>query len=207
MALRTQVNFPLPRKPANPEEQERFNDEVIQSLHDLVKSVYLDLKSLHVPGSIKMHGAATAPTGWLLCDGSAISRTVYADLFGIIGTTFGPGDSSTTFNVPDFRGIFPRGAGATDRAGAKDKGGAGTFFTAVLGTYQNDLFQGHWHEGWGGGISSGAATGSAYATNVAIAHQPGNAVRGAEADGANGTPQAGAETRPANLGITFIIKI
>lgn len=48
--------------------------------------------------------SATIPSGWLLCDGSAVSRTTYANLFTAIGTTYGVGDSSTTFNVPDCRG-------------------------------------------------------------------------------------------------------
>jgi microcystin-dependent protein len=206
MALQTQINFPLPRKPANPEEQERFNDEVIQSFHDLVKSVYLDLKSLQLPGSIKMHGAATAPTGWLLCDGSAISRTVYADLFDIISTTFGVGDGSTTFNVPDFRGVFPRGAGTTDRTGAKDKGGSGSFFTAALGTYQNDQMQAHYHRMYynSDNVLYSGATSNMY--DNARGDTQDDMVKEAITDGTNGTPQTGAETRPANLGITFIIK-
>jgi phage-related tail fiber protein len=49
------------------------------------------------------------PTGWLICDGSLISRTVYIDLFSAIGTTFGSGDGATTFALPDLRGEFIRG--------------------------------------------------------------------------------------------------
>ena len=52
-------------------------------------------------GGIVEYAGATAPNGWLLCDGSAISRTTYADLFEVIGTTFGEGDGSTTFNLPN----------------------------------------------------------------------------------------------------------
>ena len=62
-------------------------------------------------GEIKMYGGASAPTGWLLCDGSAVSRTTYAPLFAVIGTTYGIGDNSTTFNLPDGRGKVPVGAG------------------------------------------------------------------------------------------------
>ncbi len=51
----------------------------------------------------------TAPPGWLLCDGSAVSRTTYADLFAVVGTTYGAGNGSTTFNVPDLRGRIPLG--------------------------------------------------------------------------------------------------
>lgn len=55
------------------------------------------------------YAAATAPTGWLLCDGSAVSRTVYAALFAIVATTYGAGDGTTTFNLPDLRGRVPAG--------------------------------------------------------------------------------------------------
>lgn len=56
------------------------------------------------PGSILDYAGATAPSGWLLCYGQAISRTTYATLFDAIGTAYGTGDGSTTFNVPDLRG-------------------------------------------------------------------------------------------------------
>ena len=52
-------------------------------------------------GGIVEYAGTTAPNGWLLCDGSAISRTTYADLFEVIGTIFGEGDGSTTFNLPN----------------------------------------------------------------------------------------------------------
>lgn len=60
-------------------------------------------------GVITAFGGAAAPTGWHLCDGSAISRTTFASLFAAIGTAFGVGDGSTTFNVPDLRQRFPLG--------------------------------------------------------------------------------------------------
>lgn len=60
-------------------------------------------------GAIIAYGASTAPTGWLLCDGSAVSRSTYSSLFTAISTTWGTGDGSTTFNLPDFRGQFLRG--------------------------------------------------------------------------------------------------
>ncbi len=52
---------------------------------------------------------SAAPSGWLLCDGAAVSRTQYAALFAVIGTTYGAGDGSTTFNLPDLRGRVPVG--------------------------------------------------------------------------------------------------
>ena len=62
-------------------------------------------------GTILDFAAATAPTGYLVCDGSAVSRTTYSKLFAVIGTTWGAGNGSTTFNVPDFRGRTSIGAG------------------------------------------------------------------------------------------------
>jgi len=59
--------------------------------------------------SISAFAAATAPAGWLLCDGTAVSRTTYADLFAAIGTTYGAGDGSTTFNLPNLKGRVPVG--------------------------------------------------------------------------------------------------
>jgi microcystin-dependent protein len=60
-------------------------------------------------GTVIFYAADTPPTGYIKANGAAVSRTTYATLFGVVGTTFGVGDGSTTFNVPDLRGYFPRG--------------------------------------------------------------------------------------------------
>lgn len=60
-------------------------------------------------GVINPYAGATAPTGWLLCFGQAVSRSTYAELFSAIGTTYGSGDGSTTFNLPDMRGRIAAG--------------------------------------------------------------------------------------------------
>jgi microcystin-dependent protein len=73
-------------------------------------------------GGILLWHSATPPTGWLLCDGTAVSRTTYADLFGVVGTAWGAGDGSTTFNLPNFTGRSPMGV---------DTGGTGQITTAV----------------------------------------------------------------------------
>lgn len=62
-------------------------------------------------GEIKMWPTSSAPTGFLLCDGSNVSRTIYSALFAVIGTTFGAGDGTTTFTLPNFENRFPVGAG------------------------------------------------------------------------------------------------
>ena len=75
-----------------------------------------------------MFGGSTAPTGYLMCDGSAVSRTTYADLFKAIGTTYGTGDGSTTFNVPNLKGKVPvgRDSGDTSFDTLGETGGAKT---------------------------------------------------------------------------------
>ncbi len=75
---------------------------------------------LGVPaGCVMPYAGATAPDGWLLCHGQAVSRTTYADLFAAIGTAHGPGDGSTSFNLPDLRG---RVAAGRDDMGGTDAG-------------------------------------------------------------------------------------
>lgn len=69
------------------------------------------------PGVTLPYGGAAAPSGYLICDGSAVSRTTYANLFTILSTTYGGGDGSTTFNLPDLRQRFPLGK-ATSGTGA-----------------------------------------------------------------------------------------
>lgn len=72
----------------------------------------VDIRALTVfSGEVVMLAHTNIPDGWLACNGSAVSRTTYADLFAAIGETFGEGDAVNTFNLPDFRGKFPMGAG------------------------------------------------------------------------------------------------
>ena len=77
-------------------------------------------------GFINLYGGNSAPAGWLLCDGSAVSRVTFSDLFAVIGTAYGVGDGVTSFNVPNFLGrtVIGTGAGSglTSRA-AGDSGG------------------------------------------------------------------------------------
>lgn len=60
-------------------------------------------------GDIKLTACGTAPSGWLICDGTAVSRETYSDLFLAIGTAYGGGDGSTTFNIPNLKGRVPVG--------------------------------------------------------------------------------------------------
>lgn len=107
--------------------------EPVSNLDDAIKQVKAYLKdptagpkalidalssSLVPAGIVRMTAAGSVPSGYLACDGSAVSRTTYSALFAAIGTTFGAGDASTTFNVPDFRGRSPIGEGTGDAVDA-----------------------------------------------------------------------------------------
>lgn len=83
-------------------------------------------------GGMMMWGAAAAPDGWLKCDGSAISRATYADLFAIISTTYGAGNGTTTFNLPNLVDKSPMGAGGALVALGSNAGAA----TVALSTSQ-----------------------------------------------------------------------
>ncbi len=74
-------------------------------------------------GAIIAYGGAAAPNGYLMCNGAAVSRTTYAALFAVIGTTYGSGDGSTTFNIPDLRQRFP--LGKADSGTGNTLGGTG----------------------------------------------------------------------------------
>ena len=94
------------------------------AVDDGVETTKLPVTSLisTVVGAVQMFAGTTAPTGWLLCRGQAISRLDYAELFAVIGTQYGEGDGSTTFNLPDLQDRFPVGVGAN--YSLNDKGGA-----------------------------------------------------------------------------------
>jgi microcystin-dependent protein len=153
-------------------------------------------------GAIYGSARSSTPAGYLLCDGSAISRTIYDRLFTAIGTSYGVGDSSTTFNLPDLRGAVPRGTGTSS--------GYTQNVTVTLGTKQNDMMQGHRHNRridgqneWSINTSSvGSYTvysGGYLLSNETTSGQP-------VSDGTNGSPRTENENRMKNVGINFFIK-
>lgn len=96
----------------------------------------IDAQSFSVQtGSVFWIASQTIPNGYLLCDGSAVSRTDYAALFAVIGTAFGAGDGSTTFALPDLRAAFIRGAGSNN--GYSATFGAKQDATYLTWTHQN----------------------------------------------------------------------
>jgi microcystin-dependent protein len=88
-----------------------YVDGVTSAIQTQIDNVIASLSSAVPTGTLSMYAGSTAPTGYLICNGTAVSRTTYAALFGIVSTDYGAGDGSTTFNLPDLRGRAPIGAG------------------------------------------------------------------------------------------------
>lgn len=95
------------------------------------------------PGVVFPYGGASAPSGYLLCDGAAVSRTTYSTLFAIVGTAFGVGDGSTTFNVPDMQGNVPAGIGGSGITDIGDSGGEQehTLITAEIPSHNHSTLR------------------------------------------------------------------
>jgi len=114
-------------------------------------------------GTIVMYGGATAPAKWLLCDGTAVNRVTYKDLFAVLGTTYGAGDGSTTFNLPDNRQRFPMGKAAS---------GTGSTLGSTFGSID------HTHSG-------GAVSGSTAGATATISGSTGSTAPGTSTNGAH----------------------
>lgn len=158
------------------------------------------------PGSIIAFGGGTEPTGWLSCDGRAVSRTEFEDLFNAIGIAWGSGNGTTTFNVPDLRGYFLRGQ---DRGAGRDPDSSGRTPISSgnsgdkVGSYQWDALRSHGHTftgtavavgGWGAG--AGGRPLSTGDPNNWGEYRPQGTI----------SPTGDNETRPKNAYVNYIIK-
>lgn len=147
---------------------------------------------------IKPFAIGTVPAGFFECNGAAISRATYSALFGAIGTTYGVGDGSTTFNIPDYRGEFLRG---WDH-------GRGVDASRTLGSFQDFQMEDHTHGlrvSIAGG-SSGTLIGKLDAfANTATAFN--NVAVNQWTSNLTGSPyKSGTETRPRNVSVMYCIK-
>jgi microcystin-dependent protein len=109
-----------------------------------------DLQAYLVPtGVVQDYVGSSAPTGWLICDGTEVSRTLYADLFTVCGVKHGSGNGSTTFNLPDYRGRVRRmvdgGAGRDIDSGARTAMNTGGATGNNIGSVQLDALASHTH--------------------------------------------------------------
>lgn len=126
-----------------------------------------------ITGSIILWPTTTAPTGWLLCDGAAVSRVTYATLFALIATTFGAGDGITTFNVPNLKSRVPVGldSGDTDFDAMGETGGAKTVASAGTNsapTFAGAALAGHSHGAGTYAVADHAAHTHDVTSNVSV---------------------------------------
>jgi microcystin-dependent protein len=161
-------------------------------------------------GAIMAFAMTTLQFGWMECNGAAISRTTYAGLFALIGTTYGAGDGVTTFNLPDLRGYFPRG---WDNGRGIDPG-------RTFGSSQSDAFRSHNHTFSGNALPPHNHyyvftddVNSPPGSNPSSSNSPNNATAYYSSAVSAGTPTGsisstgGSETRPFNVAIMYCIKV
>lgn len=160
----------------------------------------------NVAGMVAFFARASAPAGWLVCDGSLVSRAAYPALFAAVGVVFGAGDGVSTFGLPDLRGEFVRGL----------DGGRGVDAGRVLGSVQSSQNLAHSH-----GASSGAAgvhshqvgygSQSEYGTVLMGVGSPGAYVNTAAAGGHSHAvtvaASGGGEARPRNVALLPCIAV
>jgi len=137
-------------------------------------------------GSVTMFASNGAPTGWLECNGTAVSRTTYSVLFAAIGTVFGTGDGSTTFNLPDMRGEFARGW--DNGRGIDPARGFGTAQAGAIEAHVHSVTPPSATDDTGAGLTTTGTGGAETITPY------------------NTASTGGTETRPRNIALMFIIK-
>ena len=171
-----------------------------------------------IAGVIQMYAGATTPTGWLICDGSEVSRADYPLLFAAIGTTWGAGDGSTTFLLPDLQGRAPIGAGTGAGLTARTLGSTLGVEDAVV-PYHNHAMGAHTHADPGTNylgndstvarrtVSSGSgATNQLYSAGATSRYANTGAMNGSPTTGYAGTNgnATGANMQPSAV-VNFII--
>jgi len=140
-------------------------------------------------GSVFTMATTTVPSGYLECDGAAVSRTTYADLFAAIGTTWGAGNGSSTFNVPNLRGEFVRGW----------DNGRGIDTDRTFASFQDHQLQEHSHtESYNVNSSGQDQAGSGSGDNDNVGSK--------QTDTSGTTGNFGTETRPRNIAMMYVIK-
>lgn len=152
------------------------------------------------PGTVITFAGSSAPTGYLACDGAAVDRVTYADLYTAIGETFGVGDGSTTFNLPDIRGEFVRG---WDDGRGIDSGRAfgSTQNSANLAHVHTITDPGHQHTNTVSATSRTVADGGVSAGAAPASDTTDNATTGITIDSSGDS-----EARPRNIALLYCIK-
>lgn len=147
-------------------------------------------------GMVSHFATKTPPAGWLVCDGSAVSRTQYAKLFQAIQVTFGAGNGVDTFNLPDLRGEFVRGW----------DGGRGVDTGRTFGSKQEDSVESHEHKTDGSGGSSTHVINLGTDGGIDFFSRTANSSDAGYRAGSQTSSYGGSETRPRNVALLPCIK-
>lgn len=146
-------------------------------------------------GAVFAFAGITAPDGFLLCDGSEVSRVTYAKLFGVIGEIYGKGDGSTTFNLPNYCETVLVGAGGSRRKEIR------AHDVYEVGEFKDDQMQGHKHSIQMFQYKQGTKgpAGNYFDYGPSDTSNPIN-------DGVNGEPRTGSTTHGKQVGVNYVIK-
>ena len=156
------------------------SSEVNQNFDDLYEGVNA-LEQKHSAGVVSMYAGSIAPSGYLICDGSEVSRTTYASLFAAIGTSYGAGNGSSTFDLPDLQGRVAVGLD-TSQPGFDSLDAFGGELTHSLTTAE---LPSHAHSGSTSAVTDHSHTGTAAAAG---AHSHSVSLAGAQSSGTTSTP-------------------
>lgn len=162
---------------------------------------WVETSDLLPPGMVAPFATATAPTGWLVCDGTAVSRTTYQALYDVVGIIHGYGDATSTFNLPDYRGRFLRGLDTTGTVdtdvASRTAANTGGVTGANVGSVQADALKAHTH---------GSQLWQAPGGGTTALQSAGGSTDGYGNSGAVNSPNSGTETRPKNAAVLYCIK-
>ena len=170
----------------------------------------LNAHAFFTAGAVAPFATASCPSGWLLTDGSAISRTTYAALFSKINTIYGVGNSTTTFNIPDYRGKFLRmidgGTGRDPDLSTRTAMGTGVLPTNKVGSVQTDATQ-----RFTGAVNSSrmqidSASGAFYIISGSSRHDSGLSSNGRLNYNNSLVNRTSSEDRPKNAYVIYCIK-
>lgn len=173
----------------------------VESALQTLESALLDVVDFLTPiGDIKPSLQTANHGSWLLCDGQAVSRTTYAELFELVGTNFGAGDGVTTFNVPDYRGKFLRGLGGNSASDVYTTQAEG------LPNIEGEFSCAGMSIGGQGYVASGAFTHTSNSYQGSDGYGSNSTGLGFDASGANAIYGANEHVTPVNMAVNWFIK-
>ncbi len=175
-----------------------------------IKNQLLNISSGSIPSGIVLpFTGLVAPLGFLLCHGQAVNRTTYASLFAVLGTSHGVGDGLSSFNLPDYRGLFLRGAdlgkGLDPDAPSRQASASGGNAGDNIGSYQSNAIEDHAHF-YNAYSENTSLKGIQSIDGVSTAVNPTYKTQGITPSDSNPTIVISNDTRPKNIYVNFIIK-